>query len=37
MKMENEIKSPVAGRITEILVRGQMTVEKGAPLLHITN
>ena len=37
MKMENEIKSPIAGRIAEILVRSQMTVEKDAPLLHLTN
>lgn len=35
MKMENEIKSPVAGTVTEIMAVSRMPVEKGAPLLQI--
>lgn len=35
MKMENEIKSQVAGMVTEVMVENRMTVEKGAPLLQI--
>jgi len=35
MKMENEIKAPLAGTITEIMVTRHMAVEKGAPLLQI--
>jgi len=37
MKMENEIKSPVAGIISEILVEAHATVEKGTPLLRINS
>jgi len=33
MKMENEIKSPFAGKISKILVREKQTVEKGQPLV----
>lgn len=35
MKMENEIKSPVTGKISEIKVRQGQTVEKSAPLVTI--
>ncbi len=35
MKMENEIKSSLAGTVAEIMVEARMTVEKDAPLLRI--
>jgi biotin carboxyl carrier protein len=35
MKMENELKSPKAGKVTEIKVAAGQTVEKGALLLVI--
>ena len=35
MKMENEIRSPIYGRIKSIAVKNQMTVEKGEELLII--
>jgi biotin carboxyl carrier protein len=33
MKMENEIKSPFAGRVKKVLVREKQTVEKNQPLV----
>lgn len=36
MKMENEIKSPVEGVVTEIAVAEGQTVESGAPLFVVT-
>jgi biotin carboxyl carrier protein len=35
MKMENEIKSPLAGTVAEIMIAARTTVEKGAPLLRL--
>ena len=35
MKMENELKSPKAGKVTEIITREGATVENGAPLLVV--
>lgn len=35
MKMENEIKAPVAGTIVEVLIVARASVEKGAPLFKI--
>ena len=37
MKMENEIKSPVAGKVAEVLVTTGVTVEKNTPLIRITS
>lgn len=35
MKMENELKSPKAGTVKEVLIREGATVENGAPLLVV--
>jgi biotin carboxyl carrier protein len=35
MKMENEVRAPMAGRITELAVQEGQTVEKGALLVTI--
>ncbi len=35
MKMENEIRSPAAGTVADILVEARAPVEKGAPLMRI--
>jgi pyruvate carboxylase subunit B len=35
MKMENEIHSPIQGRITEVAVREGDTVESGATLFVV--
>ena len=34
MKMENNLKSPAAGRIAQVLVTAGQAVEKGAPLIR---
>ena len=35
MKMENELKAPKAGTVTEIITKEGATVENGAPLLVV--
>jgi len=34
MKMENNLKSPAAGKIAQVLVAPGQAVEKGAPLIR---
>jgi biotin carboxyl carrier protein len=35
MKMENELKSPKAGKVTEVQAKEGSTVENGAPLIVV--
>ena len=37
MKMENEIKTLTSGTVAQVLIKEQQSIEKGAPLMKITN
>jgi biotin carboxyl carrier protein len=37
MKMENNLKSPMAGEVAEVFVQPGQAVEKGAPLLRFAD
>jgi biotin carboxyl carrier protein len=37
MKMENELKVPVAGRVTAIRARAGQPVDKGVPLVEVVS